>query len=273
MLRRWPPVVGGFVVSKLGRKLILTGTALLVALGLVVGGSLPANAATYSTIKLSRVGSSPTVAGEFVSFSGTTPTVLRGKTITLQRMDPGQTRWVSVGTGKVTQKGSFALRGKAAGMGKNQWRAVYSGTNTYKSATLSTKVSKWLYLDDLEEVDGYGFESIESVGVGATTYTRGLVSYQSSGGYETEYNLSYKCTSFVAGIGLNNTSRTGSKAKLSVSLDGVDTTLAKAQGIGAGKAVKLDVTGTFRLALKTSPIVGTSGAVFGNARVLCSGTP
>ena len=261
------------MVSKLGRKFFLSGTALLVGLGLILGGGLPANAATYSTIKLSRVGSSPTVAGEYVSFSGTTPTVLRGKTVTLQRMDPGQTRWVSVGTGKVTQKSSYTVRGKAAGMGKNQWRAVYSGTNTYKSATLSTKVSKWLYLDDLEEVDGYGFESIESVGVGATTYTRGLVSYQSSGGYETEYNLSYKCTSFVAGIGLNNTSRTGSKAKLSVSLDGVDITLAKAQGIGTGKSVKLDVTGTFRLALKTSSIVGTPGAVFGNARILCSGTP
>jgi hypothetical protein len=266
-------VVGGFVVSKLGRKLILTGTTLLVALGLVVGGSLPANAATYSTIKLSRVGSSPTVAGEFVSFSGTTPTVLRGKTITLQRMDPGQSRWVSVGTGKATQKGSFALRGKAAGMGKNQWRAVYSGTNTYKSPTLSTKVSKWLYLDDLEEVDGFGFNAIESVGVGATTYTRGLVTYLNSSRYETEYNLSYKCTSLIAGVGLSNTSRTGSKAKLSVGLDGVDVTLAAAQGVGTGKAVKLDVTGTFRLALKFNPIVGSSAAVFGNARVLCSGMP
>jgi len=273
MLRTWPPVVGGFVVSKLGRKLILTGTALLVALGLVVGGSLPANAATYSTIKLSRVGSSPTVAGEFVSFSGTTPAVLRGKTITLQRMDPGQTRWVSVGTGKVTQKGSFALRGKAAGMGKNQWRAVYSGTNTYKSATLSTKVSKWLYLDELEKLDWYGFEPIDSVGVGATTYTRGVATDVTSRSEVTEYNLSYKCTSFVAGIGLSNASATGSKAKLSVGLDGVELTLAKSQGVGTGRAVKVDVTGTFRLALKFNPIVGDSAAVFGNARVLCSGTP
>jgi hypothetical protein len=130
-----------------------------------------------------------------------------------------------------------------------------------------------LYLDDLEEVGGAGFYAIESESVGATTYTRGLKTRQTSGSRETEYNLSYKCTSFIAGIGLSNASATGSKAKLSAGLDGVDVTLAKSQGVGTGKAVQLDVTGTFRLALKFNPIAGYSGAVFGNARVLCSGTP
>jgi hypothetical protein len=46
------------------------------------------------------------------------------------------------------------------------------------------------------------------------------------------YNVSYKCTSFLAGIGSINASATGSQARNTVGLDGVDVTLATSQGAG-----------------------------------------
>lgn len=246
---------------------------MLVSVGLVLGGSVAANAATYTTIKLTRLGSSQTVAGDLVSFSGVTPTSLRAKTVTLQRKDQGQNTWVSVGTAKVTAKSTFTVRGKAAGMGQNQWRALYNGKNTYKSTTLVTKVSRWLYLDDLNQVEGYLYE-FSTASVGANTYTRGL--YGQSWWTKTfngVYNLSYKCSTFVAGIGLDNESPGGAKAQFLTRIDGVEKNLGGVLGVGTGRAVKVDVSGSFRLTVEARTVAGEPTAIFGNARILCSGTP
>ncbi|WEO76779.1 NPCBM/NEW2 domain-containing protein [Cryobacterium sp. SO2] len=256
------------------RKIALSGSALVVALGLVLGGIAPANAATAPkiSIKLTRVGSSQTVTGDNVSFSGTVSPQLRGRKITLQRMDQGKSAWVSVGAATVSSKATFSVKGKAAGMGANKWRAVYTGTFSYKSATLSTTVSKWLYLDDLDAVshDLYDFTTAN---VGGKTYTKGLTGGVWWGEGTSVYNLSYKCSSFISGIGLDNTTSSGAKALFFTDLDGAEKVWASAIGVGNGRAIQLDTRGAFRLTVGARPVAGNPTVVFGNARILCSGMP
>jgi hypothetical protein len=256
------------------RKIALSGTALVVAVGLVLGGIVPANAASAPkiSIKLTRVSTSQTVTGDTVSFTGTVSSQLRGKKVTLQRMDPGKSTWVSVGTATVSSKATFSVKGKAAGMGTNKWRATYSGTYSYKSATLSTTVSRWLYLDDLNAVsyDLYGFTTAS---VGGKTYTKGLTGTTWWSEQTAVYNLSYKCSSFISGIGLDNTTRSGAKAVFYTDLDGAEKTWGAAIGVGNGRAIQLDTRGAFRLTVGVRPVAGSPTVVFGNARILCSGMP
>ena len=257
------------------RKIALSGTALIVAVGLVLGGIVPANAATAPkiSIKLTRVSSSQTVTGDNVSFTGTVSSQLRGRKITLQRMDPGKSTWVSVGTATVSSKATFSVKGKAAGMGTNKWRATYTGTYSYKSATLSTTVSRWLYLDDLKPVsdDLYDFTTAN---VGGKTYTKGLTRSVWWGGDTTSvYNLSYKCSSFISGIGLDNSTRSGGKALFFTDLDGAEKIWGAAIGVGNGRAIQLDTRGAFRLTVGVRLVAGEPTVVFGNARILCSGMP
>lgn len=257
------------------RKIALSGTALVVAVGLVLGGIVPANAASAPkvSIKLTRTSTSQTVTGDNVSFTGTVSSQLRGKKITLQRMDQGQSAWVSVGTATVSSKATFSVKGKAAGMGTNKWRATYNGTYSYKSATLSTTVSRWLYLDDLRAVSS-GLSEFSTANVGAKTYTKGL--YGDLGWWNERnsvYNLSYKCSSFISAIGLDNDTASGSKAAFVTNLDGVEKTWGSAVGVGVGRAIQLDIRGAFRLSVGARKVAGDPVVVLGNARILCSGMP
>lgn len=256
------------------RKIALSGAALVVAVGLVLGGIVPANAAAAPkiSIKLTRVSTSQTVTGDNVSFTGTVSPQLRGKKVTLQRMDPGKSTWVSVGTATVSSKATFSVKGKAAGMGTNKWRATYTGTYSYKSATLSTTVSRWLYLDDLNPVSD-DLSDFTTASVGGKTYTKGLSSTVWWREQASVYNLSYKCSSFISGIGLDNTTESGAKAVFYTDLDGAEKTWGAAIGVGNGRAIQLDTRGAFRLTVGVRPVAGRATAVFGNARILCSGMP
>jgi len=249
---------------------------LLIALVIAVSLLLPAQAeatAAAPTVTISRTGTGIVETGDTVSFSGTAPAAARGVRIKLERKARKKARWVVVGSDLISASGAWSASGKATGSGKNYWRASYTrnGTTT-SSRTMSFKVYQWYFLTPYDRVDSSGFGE-DSRTIGGTRYE-----YSGYGSCCTadwgEYNVSYRCVTFRANIGVDDNSQTGMRATFAVSADGASTPLGT-RGLGPATLVEIDVTAILRVRMSISyPSTTYDGyGVFGNPRVLCAGEP
>jgi hypothetical protein len=263
-------------VSRSGRGL----AGLITILGLVFGLTLtmpPASAAPQKSIKLIRTSAFSPEAGQTVTFKGTAPKSLAGRTISLQRRT-GKQRWVKVASARVARSGAFKVSSKVTAAGLNRWRmrsARINGT-VHVSNVAKTRVFKWFHLSDLYEVNADGMWTGD-VAIAGKAYAKSIEGddhrWQDSNWIE--YNLSYRCRQFSAVAGLQDYSESGSQAEFVVSVDDTPTSIG-VLSLGKAESVDMNVAGGFRIRLETRTVGESSDygyGAYGNARVLCSGTP
>ena len=136
----------------------------------------------------------------------------------------------------------------------------------------------WYYLSTLDAVDLDGYDTYTgAVAVGGVTYNKSLRNYGDSPGDTSwvEYNLSYRCKTFEAYIGISDESEPGFNASFTAYLAGAENGFG-AKGLGPATLTTLDTSTRLRIRLETATnsVRGIEGnPAWGNARVLCSGKP
>lgn len=258
----------------------------VVLLGVVLGMGVPPTTTPVQAsivgqkLTLERSSTEQVVSGAAVAFAGTAPARFAGKRVRLMRR-VGRGEWVAVARTRVRDDGSYALSGPATGVGANSWRTLL---NTRSGSQLSniarTTVYRWFVMDADNAVD-YDSFWLEAgpLDIGSRHFTQAI---WYDGAYSGEpiipvaWNLSYKCTTFSASIGLGNDSATDGTGYFSYSLDGATTDLG-ARGLGDPMDVVADVTSRMRITLNLSGLNAGSGdatypAVAG-PQVLCHGDP
>lgn len=227
------------------------------------------------SIELTRTSPLEVDTGGSVTLAGKAPKALRGKKLTVQFKMPGSTTWAKVGSKRVGKDRTFTITVRAGGSGTAQWR-VRSGKIGKKkvvhvSKPVSAVVFSWYYLHDLSSVASDKM-SRGSVSIGGAPYTKSIVaSGQFSAGY-AEYNLSYRCKTFAAALGLSDKSDTDARYQMVSSLDGAEVNHGTfAPGLAAG--ITRDTRSVFRIKLSYSRTGDYGYPTFGDARVLCAGTP
>jgi hypothetical protein len=233
--------------------------------------TLPRAAATMT---ITRTSTGPVETGDRVKFTGTAPTSWNGKRVALQRRVGAKADWVKVASPKVTD-GTMKANGVATGVGQNSWRfvAVINGKATY-SPTVNNKVLGWFYLHDLSYVDRDGGFA-DQWAIGGKNYGKSVGGDGSSDTDWIEYNLSYRCTTFEAYIGIGDDSESGTSADFYLTLDG-ERTLVGSKGLGSASLITVNTATRLRIRLEmdpTNPSEPDGSWVFGNARVLCSKAP
>lgn len=217
---------------------------------------------------------SPLVTGTQVTFKGTAPMKLAGKRAALYRR-VNAAEWIKVGNPKIRRNGTFKATGVATGAGTNSWKVSLkkSKKKTLTSAVAGTKVFAWYNLADHEAVNSrYWGEG--PVSVGGINYIESVYSAVWGTSSWGEYNLSYRCHTFRADIGVDDESETGYEAAMSANLDGAEHSFGTLR-LGRATRVTLDVQSRLRIRLNVTPLDSDleGWGVFGNAAVLCSGNP
>jgi hypothetical protein len=259
----------------------IAGLVSLLSLGLSVPAAHAARPKTDLTLTLTSTSQPKT--GDRVTFTGAAPKGLAGSTAKLMRRVGKKGDWIKVGSGRIGADGSFALRGVATGVGTNTWRAtVIRNKVVHQSRVVGTKVFGWFYLSELEMVDEEGFED-DAATIGGKSYVKSVMNWDDSDlryGYTpwAEWNVSYRCKSLNAQIGVDDDSETGMKVGFSVYLDGAETDLGE-KGLGPASAIDIDTSDRLRVKVAVRAGSGIEDSdidgygVFGNAKVLCSGKP
>ena len=259
------------------RSIVLAAVvALVVGAVPAQGATAPRDAAGRATpqLTIARTTTGTVVTGTKVSFTGTAPAALEGRRVALQRRVGAKGDWVKVAGATVTSH-SMSATGVATGVGKNSWRFVakLNGT-TYTSKVLSHQVYGWFFLADLDAVDSDGGYA-DSWVIGGKTYGKSVGGNGSSSTDWIEYNLSYRCISLDAYIGIGDDSETGTTADFYVTLDGARESVGS-QGLGPASHLVIDTSTRLRVRLEMDPTNADApdgSWAFGNARVLCSGRP
>lgn len=239
-----------------------------------------------TTLTMRRAARGVVVAGDKVAFNVEAKKSLVGKRVTLQRR-VGSGGWIKVAKRKVPKSKKFAISGVATGVGRNSWRAVAVTKKpgkprvVHRSKVGRTAVHAWFYLADLPMVDSDRFTT-GSRTIGGTTYPRSA--YNKSDFWWNhkpwgEWNLSYRCRTFKATIGIHDESASGYKVGFVSYLDGAETKHGS-KGLGEGADITFDVASILRIRLEDQYIAGPTGSgsgygwgVWGDARVLCKGKP
>ena len=247
---------------------------------LVLGASLAPFSVTNATaavmdLTIKRDDTSLVVTGDRVAFSGVTPSSMKGKRLSLQRKASKKADWIVVGRPTVSADATWSGSGVAVGSGKNLWRVSYRKDGvTHVSPTIKTAVHQWYFLHDLDEVDDDGGYADE-ITIGGRNFPKSVIGGGSSDTDWIDYNLSYRCITFEAFIGIGDNSETGTTATFYVTLDGARSSVGS-KGLGQATKVTLDVATRLRIRLEMDPTNNDypSGYwAFGDARVLCSGKP
>lgn len=252
--------------------------SLFTSTATAVGSANTATSAAATTLTLKRSGSGIVVAGSKVAFKGTAASALRNRRIALQRKvgDGKRSKWVTLAKPWVGGQGSFSTSAKASGGGVNYWRVrgeTKRGAVIF-SNTVKTTVYQWYFVTDIATVDYEGAYE-DDVTIGGKNFAQSLYGYYGSTGDSDwrEYNLGYKCATFKATFGMDDSSETGSQADFFVTRDGARSGLGR-KGLGAGTTTTLDVTGILRIRLEGVGVTNTDGDwAFGNPRVLCKKSP
>ncbi|MBS43602.1 MAG: hypothetical protein CMH83_10665 [Nocardioides sp.] len=228
------------------------------------------------------------VTGSRLRFLGRTQKALRGKKVSLQRKVGKKGSWVTVGAAKVNSKQRFLVSGVVTGVGAVYWKVTAKKkvrkngrkvTLRYTSKQVGTAVYGWFYAadqqpvavswsdwDDLPRTIG-GVRYSKSVGTDAYYFSDGDVEWG-------DYNLSYRCKTFTAQVGLDDESETGAKADFYVTLDDARTRVASGKGLGAATSVTMDVASRLRIRLEVEAVTQYDAvATFGDAKFLCRGKP
>jgi hypothetical protein len=101
-----------------------------------------------------------------------------------------------------------------------------------------------------------------------------MYGYYWSNSVWADYNVSYKCTTFRAVIGMDDDSSTGAIRKFTLGVDSTSVELGS-RGIGAGLTVSVDITDANRIRLgATSNGNDVDGyPAYGTPQVYCSIAP
>ena len=242
--------------------------------GATEGPSAQPSARTTPQLTIARESSGVVETGSEVSFTGTAPASLDGKRVTLQRRVGKKGDWIKTSTAVVAD-GAMKATGVSTGVGTNSWRftAKVDGTR-YTSKPLTHKVYGWFYLADLDRVD-YDGAYADSWVIGGKTYSKSVGGSGSEDTDWAEYNLSYRCITLDAWIGIGDDSETGTTADFYVTLDGARTGVGS-KGLGPATHLTLDTSTRLRVRLEMDPTnqdFPDGSWAFGNAKVLCSGKP
>ncbi|MGX9346666.1 NPCBM/NEW2 domain-containing protein [Microbacterium sp. KNMS] len=234
-------------------------------------------------VKITAVSTLTPTVGQKMTFTGRTSPGLVGKTVALQTYTNGA--WRQVATTKVPSSRTFYIPATARDVGSRSYRVVAGPTaNTEQAYSNTQKVTVfgWFNLSGIEPVsedrwndeDPYtvaGKSMPESVG---TEVWWGDPAPASRFGH-ADYNLSYRCIRFEAFLGLDDSSESGARRPFSARVDSTNYNFGSV-GIGSLQRVAIKTNGAFRLHLEYGADTGSEAdslAVFGNARVLCSGQP
>lgn len=280
----------------------MTRTSFLVGvLCAAIALLLPANSVAAPTdtyrgatkvkdLVLTLASSNEPESGSTVDFTGSAPAALEGVQVVLRRQVVSDGVWVKVSTATINTGGNFSIEGVATGVGANKWQVqaiekVGSGKKAVKtrhvSAIVNTTVFSWYYLTDGSAVDSYWMET-GPVTIGGQGHPKSVYGYSYAGDYGraawVEYNLSYRCKSVNAKIGVDDDAESGFRAKFYILLDGAETGLGQL-GLGPAKEVTVDSASRLRVRLEVRPGDGIPGSEidgspsFGDVRGLCSGRP
>jgi hypothetical protein len=264
-------------------RILTTAASIVAATGLTIGLAMPAQAAMspkYPVTITLKSTASPMV-GSWINLSGRTSKQLHGTLASVQRRQ-GSGSWKKFASAKVSSSGALSAKIRDTGVGRYGWRFSIAATAKHKASTSSpvtTTGYKYYYLSDLDMVNVAPPQAYSMpVTMGGQTYYHSLQFYM-NGNYTfsdtttAEYNMSYKCTTFVATVGIDDQSLSGSAATDQVLADGA-LLGSTSVGMGRGVPVQYDIQGVFRLAVTS--LTTTPNDLYpdwGDARVLCSGKP
>jgi hypothetical protein len=259
------------------KSLVASAATVLLATTLVLGMGSTAQAATTSHVSFAISGSHSLVTGTSVKFSVATAKGDKGASVALQKLS-GKS-WTTITTTAIgsTGKGSKTIR--VSGLGTVKYRAILKAHKSYTKATSRTiplAMKAWFALAHLNYISD---DSIDTGGyqVAGTRYATSVALEPWYHPSNVTYNLSYKCSQFAATVGQSDENTDGPTSIAEVEVDGANVG-SWTQGIGQSTAVKINVTGGFRIKLDGS-FSTTDGesygndVVFGNARILCSAHP
>lgn len=249
--------------------------------------SVTARAASKS-LTLVRASENVIEVGSAVTFTGTAPDVLAGLQVTLRRKDSKKAPWLKVGNATIAEDGTYEVSGTAGPDGKNRWQTLVldkkSSPQKHTSPLVKTPVYGWYFLSDEKAVadqsnDG-SYPYIGRLTAGGTKYPNSVSfgSYTSAWDWDEpswiEYNVSYRCVTLKASLGIDDSSETGTNATFYVSVDGARSSVGT-KGLGPATEVSVDVTNALRVRLEGIPnssgLYGYGG--FGDAQVLCTSAP
>jgi len=242
--------------------------------------------AVKQSVSVTKRSAKTVTAGNLITIRGKTSPAL-AKHVAYLQIRSGKT-WTSVTHAAVSKTRTFTVRAKATQAGKKDYRIMVrggTGIASAASAAIRFNVYGWFYLADLDTVNSSrNWSSMGTVTMGAKNQTHSvgsLWSYGSFGGWtggSAEYNLSYRCTTLRATIGIPDTSGTKASWGFQVTVDdttGPDTYV----GLGQPKQLQVDLRNGFRLTLTNDRIDGDpwqdyqADAVWGHAQLLCLGRP
>lgn len=230
-----------------------------------------------ATITVTSRSKSKTSVGAKIVFKGKTSKNLVGKRVQLQ-IKHGS-KWAKVSSKKVAANKTFRVAAKATKAGTQKYRLYASATKKTKAAkSKAYKYSVWKWYSIAgTEVDSTRLDGTDTRSVGGKKYRHSATFGWGPGGYNesgwADYNLNYRCTNFRATIGMQDNSQTGSKRTFSLSIDDTNVNFGTV-GLGAGKPVTANVSGAYRIRLKSLTANNTWGlGVFGTPQVYCKAKP
>jgi hypothetical protein len=256
------------------------GTAVAVAISGTVALALTTPATAEAATKPKLAVTAPAgvhVAGAVVHLTGTASSVLRGRTVDLQRL--AGPHWRKLGSTAV-HGNSYAFNVRLLAAGASIYRVVFHSTTTAIASAASPRlvvhVDAWHFLADIGPVGFDGDLQTSSVAINGTTYPHSLkvgANIPAGTSRGSDYNLSRKCVLFEAVMGPDDNSDVGFQMEMDVIGDATSLT-APVVSFGAPDSAKIDVTGVLRLRLQTTSVAGSysydNEVGWGNARVLCS---
>ena len=281
-LRKSPSTSGKIITTlKKGTKVTVTGSSgswrkvtVGTRTGWVAGKFLKVvvvkKAATVTVT--SRTKSSVDL-GTKLTFAGKTSKNLKGKTVSLQIKSGGS--WSTIKKAKVSSKQRFTVSVKASQAGEQAYRIYAASTSTTKpAASKAYKYTVWSWYDiagtDVDERGAY----TGTVKIGGETFERSVYFSDWTNPYWADFNVSYKCTTFRATIGLDDDSKTGAERSFSLGVDS-STVSFGTRGIGMGLLVSADITDANRIRLNATANGNTQYGypAYGNPQVYCSTAP
>lgn len=233
-----------------------------------------------ATLTVTSTGPTTLDAGQRYVLKGTASANLRGTSVQLQVKDGSG--WTTLVSSRVKTDRTFTLTANATRAGRGQKLRAYaratSVTKATASATKTFTVYGWYHLSDLDKVESVRFGK-RTASIAGQTYLKS-VGNTSDFWWEknpfAEWALNYKCRAFRATIGLDDTSRSGSKVSFVSRVDSVERghgTLAN----GTSAAVTVDLSGAYRLRLESRYVAGPTASgsgyifgVWGDASIQCA---
>jgi hypothetical protein len=237
-----------------------------------------------TSVTLSAVSSHPT-AGDWIKFRGHAPRSWRGARTSIESRTSRHSSWKDVGHTRIGSDGAVRFRLRADGVGRRFYRLTLPQASPGISPSVSVTVFRWFYLADLvpvaTEIEGgsctggcTGFYGGDAH-IGGADFPRSYIMRLDDGGDRSTstWNASKKCRTFDATVGLTDDSGT-TNGYFTINIGGDDVPLGTTP-TGQGVRADFDLRGVFRFVIAASNQGpgGDATSAWGNARVLCSGSP